>query len=239
MKQACKAILFLTLISGITDVIYAQSKKPKFGLKYGFNISQMNGENYYSKSLGYEFRHPLSEIYGHLGMFVEIPLGDHFAIQPEALFTITGYDWYTPTQWNGYINPMGLGGVKSDPDKYERLSLVSIPLLLKLRLGKWGIFGAPQMDILISAKRKTIAGLDPKEDVKNDYEKTSFSFSTGLEYTFKFGLGINARYQFGISNIANSSTTGIYEEGNTVKNNMVMFGPYFKFGNNPRKRKKR
>ncbi|MBS1610092.1 MAG: PorT family protein [Bacteroidetes bacterium] len=222
-----KSIFHLMSFIIITNSIESSAQlKPsiKFGLKGGFNASLMKGKNFYSEHFeGYNGF--------HAGALIEASFGKHFAIQPEGIYSTTGY------QWAGYY-PNYYSISHWDTRFIERLSFISLPVLLKFKTSGLGIFAGPQWDFPIYSKRFYLSHAITSSgevigysDVKNDYKSTlSVSFVGGIEYSLKSGIGFQARYQYGNVNIAQATQTGIYDETSALKNNMVSLGAFIKFG---------
>lgn len=217
--------LFIVIAAMICSTVYAQVK---IGVRSGMNYPRMSGENYFSQGLykpKYIFK---NDLYGHAGLVFEVQLLKFLSVQPEILYSQSGYSWYSPAQYGTYIFVNGTQTV--EPDYTELLSFISVPLLLKIKLWKFAIVGGPQFDRLITAKRQEIAETD-KVNVKDDYNITNtYSSTVGIEFNFKFGFGLSARYQKGFNNIAKPSPSGIYVEGNQIKNNLFMFSTHYLFG---------
>jgi len=206
----------------------AQTKdRVYFGLKFGGYTGLYKGDNYFSKDLGYKIG---SKTNFHAGMFLEIPLAKHLALQPEILVYEGGYYWYTPEKFDAT-------GDNGNYDVNEELGYVSIPILLKYKVGGLGIYTGVQPDFL-SFTMRDIEGRGTsanEDDFRKDYKKGMYvSGIGGIEYTFWFGLGVSARYQLGLTNIAKPTEYGIYEQGNKIKTNAFLYGIHWRFGR-PRK----
>jgi hypothetical protein len=77
--------------------------------------------------------------------------------------------------------------------------------------------GGPQIGFLLNAKRKS-------GDVTVDYDgfkSTAFSIPLGLGYLTSSGVGLDARYVFGLSNINDS------ENGPTIQSNVFQLGLFY------------
>ncbi len=78
--------------------------------------------------------------------------------------------------------------------------------------------GGPQFGILLNAKTKTQnATVD-----NNSYKSSTFSIPLGIGYLTTNGLGFDARYVFGLSNIKK-------DEHPTVQSNVFQFGVFYQF----------
>jgi hypothetical protein len=77
---------------------------------------------------------------------------------------------------------------------------------------------------LVSAKDKR-GSYDTGNVDDRDFKNTDFSWAFGLGYLATSGLGVDARYNLGISNINNTSRTA------DVRNSVFQFGLFYQFNN--------
>ncbi|MEO6948064.1 MAG: porin family protein [Ginsengibacter sp.] len=167
-----------------------------FGLKGGMTSSNLNSS---LKTPGVTISSKIG-FYG--GAFAEMGVSENFAVQPEVLFALLGA--------KATIN-----GVNFKQD----VAYANIPVLAKYKnKGFFAVVG-PQVGILLSAK--DAQGNSFKEDVK----ATDFSGIIGAGYTTMNGLGFDARYQLGFSNILKNDQ-GI----GSLKNKAFYFGVHYQFG---------
>lgn len=194
-----------------STVIFAQENKLKFGLKAGFNFSVFN----YSKlPNGLNKTSPDNGVYAG-GQFV-IRLINKIYLQPEAFYIDSRVQDYDKS-----------GSFYAK----EEIKHISTPLLVKVKLGHFGIYAGPQVSFRLSAYLNNIA--NNKTDVTNNsYTKTNFSGIIGVEYTFRRRFGIDFRYQQGFANIR--STTGLTpltsQDGQDIKLNGIQAGLYYRIG---------
>jgi len=136
----------------------------------------------------------------HIGGLVHIhTLNPRLAIQPEIVFSTQGASFNNGTDKIDYIN---------------------IPFLLQY-LGRGGLRleTGPQVGALVSAKFEDNDGVE--YDIKNQIKQSDLSWAFGLGFLSHTGLGIDARYNLGLSDI----TKG---RGN-VKNSVWQFGLFYQF----------
>jgi hypothetical protein len=167
----------------------------QYGVKAGVNMSNLTGDatNDYKSRTGF-----------NAGMFLEIPVSKKFSVKPELVYS--------------------LQGAKSDgvqdifPASTLKTGYVNIPVLAKYNIIS-GLFAetGPQIGFLTSAKND-FDGTD--HDVKDVYKTTDFSWAFGLGYELPFGLGVNARYNTGISKIV--------EEQGKWRNSIFQVGLFYK-----------
>jgi hypothetical protein len=67
-------------------------------------------------------------------------------------------------------------------------------------------------------------------DVKSSYQSTDFSWAFGLGYLISsVNVGIDARYNPGLTNLEKTGTGGT----GTVKNSVIQIGVFYLFGKGP------
>lgn len=143
----------------------------------------------------------------HAGGLAHIHINKHFAVQPELVFSMQG-------------------GERTN----SRLSLdyLNIPVALQYMAGEgFRLQTGPQLGFLLSAESKFG---DLEVDVDDVYSTVDFSWLFGAGYIFSSGLGIDARFNLGISNISDDTD---FE----ARNRVFQVGLFYQFGNNPQKKK--
>jgi hypothetical protein len=176
----------------------------QFGLKAGANIAKFTGDD----ASGFN-----SQVGFLGGAFVSIPLAGRLSFQPEAVYS-----------------GQGAKGTESGSDFNVHCNYINIPLLLKYTssVGLYGETG-PQIGFLTTAKVKS-GGVSV--DDKSDFKSTDFSWAFGIGYLSTANIGIDARYNLGLSNIEASnggSTTG------SLKNAVFQIGLFYVFGDSGKK----
>ncbi|SFD98364.1 Outer membrane protein beta-barrel domain-containing protein [Chitinophaga sp. CF118] len=178
-----KKLLFVCLVLALASTNgYSQSLLKR--LSFGLKA----GANYSNYSNADFATDPLVGF--HAGALVNFKITDHLSIQEEFLFSTQG--------------AKAKGGTFGDQDL--KVSYITVPFLLKYRTN-FGLYfeAGPQV------------GLRQKEDwgdTKIDGEftkKMDLAAAGGIGYQTPFGLGIGARYIYGLStvgdfNIANVKT---------------------------------
>jgi hypothetical protein len=174
----------------------------QFGLKAGANICMISGKGpngtKYMTYTGY---------YG--GALVAIPVVGQFSLQPELVYSAEG------------------AKVLGDGNFTLNSAYFNIPVLVKYNHPS-GFFleTGPQLGLLLNAKVKSGSYT---EDVKSSSQSTSFSWAFGLGFLIlPVNLGIDARYNFELTNLAKSGSF----LGN-IKNNVIQIGLFYVFGKGP------
>lgn len=198
MKRLFFAITVIAFSAGT-----AQAQTTTFGLKAGMTDANM-------KFSGSGVNISLTSKIGfYAGAFADIGVSENFSVQPELFYSALG------------AKQKGSSGA---PDETLNLGYINLPVLAKYKNDGFFAFLGPQIGYLLSEKSKS--GSSSTND-KSQFNSTDFSGVIGAGYTLTSGLGFDARYQLGFSNIAKQSTT----EGSsvTVKNNAFMIGIHYVF----------
>lgn len=169
--------LFTVLL--ITSAAVAQhGNTPKghvsIGIKGGVNLYNIHNDNdtKYDSKVGYNF-----------GLLGHIHLNKSFAIQPELVYSVQGAKYMVNNATTNY-----------------NLNYINVPVLIQYMFDNGlRLQAGPQLGLLISAKSKTSSTtIDNKENVK----PIDLALSIGAGYIFPpTGLGIDLRYNHGLSNI--------------------------------------
>ena len=180
----------------------SNAQKTYFGIKGGLNVSSLHfGDN---TSLD-------SKIGFHVGGLAHIHASKTWAIQPEIFYSLEG----------------AKGTLPNNNKLTYNLSYINVPVLLQYFFDNgFRLEGGPQMGFLLSAKTKTgNLTVDNK-----GFESTAFSIPLGIGYLTAEGLGFDARYVFGLSNINDN------KNGPTIQSNVFQFGIFYQFGDTKMRR---
>ncbi len=149
------------------------------------------------------------------GLFVEVPLFKYASVQIEGLSSSAGF--------NHYYTDFG------EQSHTYKLQYYSVPLILKARFKGIALLGGFQRSWLKSAVLDKHGGYSTAPtNIAKDQQKTEWALVSGIEYTAPFGLGVNIRYQYGLTNMAvgNSDTYVITDD---IRNQIIQFGLYYRF----------
>lgn len=191
--------------------------KTRVGIRAGVNLADLTAKNLPSTT-GYTEAQSKTSFHG--GVFVNVPLAGMFRFQPEVDFSSQG----------GKVQ--GASGTTNNPTFEQDLHYINVPLNFQLMTSK-GFFvqTGPQLGYLIEGKRKSTSSSSTAEvDNKKDFDKLDFSWSGGVGYLTRFGLGIDLRYNIGIANIVSDDATGTQYKGGTWKNSVGQFALIYHFG---------
>jgi hypothetical protein len=186
-----KISLFLCALT-LTGSIFAQ--QASIGLKAGLNVSNL------SNSSGYDMG---SKLGFNGGLLAHIHLNPTLALQPEVVYSGQGAK-YTVNGTEHTLN----------------LNYINIPVQLQYMFNNgFRLQTGPQVGFLASVKDKVGDG-ETGYFTSQDFKTVDFSWSAGLGYLSASGLGVDGRYNFGISNINNVGT-------NVLKNNVFQIGLFY------------
>ncbi len=143
----------------------------------------------------------------HIGGLAHIHVSPHFAVQPELVYS-------------------GQGGER--PNQKLKLGYINLPVLGQYMAGGgFRLQTGPQLGFLVSAEQKIG---DIEVDVDDAYDSIDFSWVFGAGYLFSSGLGIDLRYNLGLSDISDGGNID-------AMNRVVQLGLFYQFKNNSGKRK--
>lgn len=189
------------LVFAIVATAVTAQAQVSFGVKAGLNGYNFSGPDAddadYKTKIGF-----------NVGALVGIPVSDQFSVQPELLFSAEG------------------SKISEGDDRINfNLNYLNIPVLLKFNSTS-GFYAeaGPQVGFLMSAKADSkIGGVSDEEDIKDSFKGTNFSLAIGAGYKLGNGLGIGARYNLGLSSVADDSDVNVKLGG-------FQFGLSYTFG---------
>jgi hypothetical protein len=172
------------------------AQPPKWGIKGGLNVSKLTGGEMNSRT-GF-----------HVGALTHIHLSPQLALQPEVMYSTQG----------------GKYNISTGEHNLE-MNYLNVPFNLQYMFDNgFRIQTGPQIGALINVKDKhqgQETGFFDMEDFKN----LDISWTAGLGYLTSSGLGVDARYNFGLNNIQN------IPGGVVRKNNVFQVGLFYLFDN--------
>lgn len=173
-----KKIIMVCLFAAVAATGFSQIK---FGVKTGVNFSNLKSED---ESMD-------SRLAPLVGGFAEFSFNDKLAFRPELVYSMEGAkDEYSE---DGF-----------DIEETIKLDYLNLPLLVKYKIANGiSVIAGPQVGFLLSAKAKMESGSSSAtEDIKEYLKGTNLSFSLGAGWEAENGLGVDLRYNLGLSNIA-------------------------------------
>jgi hypothetical protein len=181
------------IVAAIIILSTAKAQETHFGVKAGVNIASAEVED------GDDLN---SKVGLHIGGLAHIHISQHFALQPELVFSMQG------------------GKAEDNDDVKLKLNYINIPVLAQYMINDgFRLQTGPQLGFLVGAESKVG---DVEVDQKDNYSTIDFSWTFGAGYLFPSGFGVDARYNHGISNISDVS-------GFEVRNRVFQFGVFYQF----------
>nr|WP_315034545.1 porin family protein [uncultured Chryseobacterium sp.] len=197
-----KQLLSVCIVIG--TMTFAQSTKgPKFGIKAGGNLSSITASDTQSK------------IGLYAGAFVNVPLSATFSIQPEVVYSQQGAKAKDEYISSGY----------TIRNMRQTLGYINIPVMAQYSANsKFYLEAGPEFGFLINAKAKAdINGKSYEASNKDSLKTFNFGLGIGLGYKLASGLGFNARYIGGLTDIVKNGG------GESSKNTNFQLGLNYSF----------
>ena len=192
----------MIIVAAILFSFAAKAQRVHFGVKGGLNASELHGS---------DINDAKTKIGFHAGLLAHIHTNNKsWGIQPEVMYSLEGakYD------------------IGESSDAKVDLHFINVPVLVQYMFDNgFRIEAGPQIGFLVGAKAKETGG-DNSIDIKDNFKSTNFSIPVGVGYLMSNGLGFDARYNFGVSDM---NDTG---EGSKVTGNNFQFGLFYQFTHN-------
>lgn len=197
--------------------------KTRFGLKAGVNMAEYRvvKDKYADPSLAPSTQTKSSY---NAGAFVNIPLTTNFRLQPEVVLSSQGSKITEQTK--------SATGTKTYTYE-EDLHYINVPVMFQFQTnGGFFVETGPQVGLLLDARAQgtTPYSTTDNTDIKDKRDKVDFAWSGGLGYLSRIGLGIDARYNMGISNLIDGKNTSGTTGNGALKNRVIQVGLVYQFG---------
>jgi hypothetical protein len=135
----------------------------------------------------------------HAGLLAHLHVSPHFAVQPEVMYSSQGAEY--------------IDAVKT------KLNYVNVPVLAQYMFGSGlRLQTGPQIGFLTSAESKNG---NTETEVNNSFKKTDVSWAFGTSYLTRSNLGIDARYNLGLTDVSNNNSD--------LKNRVWQVGLFYQF----------
>lgn len=203
------------------------SAQVKFGVKTGWsfsNIQTSNNQGAVVSGSSQSFKN-VSKTGFTGGIFLAIPVYKGLQFQPELEYSNQGAEAHPVRNYS------------ITADETYHLNYLGLPLLLKYKL-PLGFFAetGPRFSWLLKARiHETVVGAAHTQyyDVKSAYKSTDFGWAIGGGYLSPINLGIDLRYNIGMSNINNASAaqlTAAPIQNAGTKNSAFQLAVFYVFG---------
>lgn len=168
----------------LMSILSMQAQAQYLGLKGGLTASNLNFDEVNDRNMRIGY---------HVGAYVNIPLGDVLAFQPEVNFTTKGATAeYDVLFFNGEYS--------------FNMAYVDVPLMGVLRLGSAAeLHFGPYIGFLAGTSLSTEGDFgDGQEELDtDDFKSMDYGLAAGLALNFD-ALQLGARYHYGLQSIADS-----------------------------------
>lgn len=206
--------LVLALAVAASSLTFAQ----QFGAKAGMNVSSLSNDA--------DLSDQKSKIGFNAGVFMNLPLGADFSIQPELIYTQYGSksDYTLPT-------PTPSGIVNQNYSASTHLDYIALPVMIQYNvLPQFYLEAGPELGLSVTAKNKvknesTNTTLAESDNFKDDINGFNVGIGLGAGYYFTDNIGVTARYVAGLTDIAEDRPSG----SSSIKNNVFQVGLAYKF----------
>ncbi|MDL2141970.1 porin family protein [Flavobacterium tructae] len=180
----CALTLFLTASFGM---LHAQNNNvnPEYGIKGGFNMSNLYSSDANDENILYGF---------NAGLYATLPISDFIAIQPEILFTTKGAKLE-------YNNALASGESKF------RLNYIEVPLLVRVNITRnFNVHAGGYASYLVSSKVTGRGDFNFEQEIDtDDLNKFDAGLSAGVGVDFD-PISIGLRYNYGLTTIGKERT---------------------------------
>ncbi|HVG40661.1 MAG TPA: porin family protein [Chitinophagaceae bacterium] len=222
-----KKVSLFTLLLSTSFALFAQDQpqlrtkmdvKPRFGVRGGVNLASLEIDDDYNGTPDFKTN---SKTSFQLGAFVNIPLGGMLRIQPELSYQGGG----------SKINGSLITNTAQVEDYELDFDYLAVPVMFQLQTnGGFFVEAGPQFAFLTTAREDRATGTDVDIKDQEFVKKTDFALAAGLGYLSRIGLGLNARYVHGLTNVYNTERTQGNQNEREVSNRGVQIGLVYHFG---------
>ncbi|RED26332.1 outer membrane protein with beta-barrel domain [Flavobacterium cutihirudinis] len=210
MKMQTNFLCALTLfLSASFGMLHAQDNNvnTEFGVKGGFNMSNLYNNNADDENILYGF---------NAGVYATLPISDFIAIQPEILFTTKGAELEYN---NAFVSGTG---------KFK-LNYIEVPLLVRVNVTKnFNIHAGGYASYLVSSKVSGDGDFNFDEDIDtDDLNKFDAGLSAGVGVDFN-PISIGLRYNYGLTTIGKERTVAgtTYTVPDAKNSNLTLYLSY-------------
>ncbi len=189
MKKLIFTVLWLAAVISVQAQL-------KYGVKVGLNMSNVTGDVDDTKAKAGAL----------VGVFARYSVNENLAFQPELLYSMQGckvegyeydyeYEYEYTRSFPSRFNNLNKSVSQVEGGDYKiKLDYLLIPIMVKYYpIEGLNLQVGPQFGFLLKAEADD-------EDIKDDMKKFDFGFNVGAGYDLPVGLGLDARYYFGLTN---------------------------------------
>ena len=189
------SIVILTSTSAL-----AQDDENEVGVKAGLNLSNLFSDeiNDQNARVGYQ-----------AGLFFKVGLTDHFAIQPEVLYTTKG----TTAEYDNFLT--------GDGEFTQKFNYIEVPALAVINLNEnINIHAGPYFAYLLSAQVENKSANSDfnfiEELDEDDFNRFDYGLAAGVEFEFDI-IGFGIRYDYGMAKVGKNQSFSF--DGSEISSN--------------------
>ncbi len=182
-----------------------QAQDIRFGAKAGVNFAKLTGDAIEDADGRTGF---------HIGGLAEFMLTEKFSVQPEILYSQQGLQMKET-----------FGG--EEFESKLKLDYILLPILAKYYITEgFSVEGGPQIGFTAKAESEFSGGGESEtEDVSEFISGTDISIGAGVGYRLTNGVFFQARYMFGVSDVADDDDVF----GDTATNSVLSLSAGYSF----------
>jgi len=212
-----KLVKLVVVLGFILTYCNGWSQDFSYGLKGGLNINNLD------VSPEQDPPKPSARLGFNLGGYAEFDLAENLLIRPELFFSTQG----------------------ANDEDVEAEQKVKLSYMNLAGLVKYGFndnvyaFAGPQLGFLIGGEYLEIDKIEREEEIRSATSITKgldFAFSLGLGYLFNESIGVDVRYNIGLSDINDDPTElGFYDNNQVLKNRSFQISANYYLANKQKK----
>lgn len=182
----------------------------KFGVKAGGNISTISGVADYLGVLDHDYGVATKsettqsmKLGFNVGAWAEYMVMPMFGVQVELYYSLQGVNAN-----NTWSTDSLLGSASTNTDYVWSANYINIPILAKVHFANIAAYVGPQLGFAMGMTQKTTStnSLEPdnadiKKSTLEDYSGFDLSLALGAQYKLTANIGIDARYNIGLTNV--------------------------------------
>lgn len=175
------------------SLVAVTAKAQYLGVKGGLNLSNLRLDDVDSENMRVGY---------HFGAFLNLPISDGFAIQPEVLYSTKGSK-------AEYHQDLGFLG-QFDADTKFKLDYIDVPILAVFRVGDaFEIHAGPYIGFLMNSKFEVDGDVELEDDLdKDNFKSMDYGLTGGIAINFS-AIQVGARYNYGLQKIQDSDATDL------------------------------
>lgn len=175
----------ITVGTILTSNAQSDSKVVQLGAKGGVNFASVTGD---------DFDSPDSRTSFNAGIVAEVPYSERFSLQAEVFYSGQGFE----------VEDINVAGVNFDTNKVEyQLDYIQVPLLAKVYLIEGlNVYTGPQIGFKVNEEIDYESGdVNVDDTMLPEAQDFDFSGTVGAGYKFDNGFFVDARYNYGFSDL--------------------------------------